>query len=481
MVSELTDLMRTLVLAPAFGSDGVFNFLRQQLDVVRYALAPIKWNRLQSDRRYSANEEFWGALQHPADPIRANTVVHLHKFALTEWLPRTPGVYHTAHARRERRTAQGFRISEDDFLQRASQHRRRPGTSWNDHGRPNPASVIYDPYGKSKMIEGGIGCVRLKEIDLAQGRTWFLGATSSEAVHEGIPIALNDERYKEYISDIARGGFVCDLVARSRFMPSSLERMYRNAVHIPQMYLEVEQLRPIRTRSLDVRKGDWVTGAVGFRATEGERARLLATYTSFKNGSPSSLREAVEWLDEVYVKNVFHGTVVTDFDQQSTRFAGAVFSLDSLLANAVDIETAREIVISVADPKVSAKLIERMSRSAIRMEANVKNTVKFGDGATLHNVNLNQAHTIAIGSQIGPLSDQLQKAIESCSAKVSERRATQLEKDGAALRKKLATSKLDKRGITKLLSSIESTAKAVGKAGRPILKIAGMLAAAIQG
>jgi hypothetical protein len=448
-------------------------------------MSPLKKKSPIGDRPFSSNEAVWRALTQVNDRLLPNTIVHLHKFAVTEWLPRTPGLYHDPHAEEQRRYAESFRMPEASFLGRDDRPGRRIGLSRSDKGDLHPASVIYDPYGKSKMIEGGIGCVRLKDIHLPQGLTWFLGATSSEAVHEGVPIAVSDELYRKYISDIARGGFICDLTARLRCIPDHLDAMYRQSPHIPKIYFEIEEdFADVRLydREGEPCKGDWVTGALGFRANQEGREQLLATFTSFINGDPLSLQEAVEWIEQIYVKDVFHGSVVTDFDQQSTRFAGAIFSIDSLFGNSVDVERARELVISIADPGVSEQIVRQMSRSAVKMEAYVKQTVTIGRGARVSDTQIALGgSTIAIDSRIGELADQLEAAIAKGSPSMPVREAKKLMKDGAALKNKLAAKKRNRSGIAKLLSSITGTAEAVGKAGRPILKLASMLAAAVHG
>jgi len=378
-------------------------------------------------------------------------------------------------------------MSERDFLRQAKRqgisYSRQAAREVNDESSRDWASVVYDPDGKARMIEGGIGCLRLKDVQLPQGRTWFLGATSSEAVHEGVPVALSDELYTKYIDVISRGGFSCDLTARVRLIPDILDGVYRSTPHVRKVYLEVaDDFRRVRreTASGSRRKGDWVTGAVGFRTKEHSRDKLLTTYTSFVNGSWPSLREATAWLEEVYVGAVFDGEVLTDFDQQATRFANAVFSLDNLRGNAVDIPRARTVVIRIAGSEVGERLFKHLSRSNVKVEARMRDVITIGKGAVVRGTNIAQGgSSIIVNSHIEGLSDQLKEAISENASKMPVKQAKKLREDGAKLRRKLKAKNPSKSGMTKTLASITKTARAVGNAGRPIAKLAGMLITAL--
>jgi hypothetical protein len=139
MAAELTELVRTWIVAPALGNRAVYNFLRQQINVVRYVFSPVKRPSGLTDRRYVSNQDFWGSLQHPTEPLRPNTVVHLQGFAITEWLPRTPGLFHTAHAARRRAAAENNRMSENEFLRMVGRYGNRSRS--DDVGR-RPVSVL---------------------------------------------------------------------------------------------------------------------------------------------------------------------------------------------------------------------------------------------------------------------------------------------------------------------------------------------------
>src|SRR5471030_1500043 len=162
MFRKRLDWKGVAIMAPALGARGVLSFLRQQLNLLVYGMRPLEEIRTPPDQNFGSNEAFWKALREKR--VLTNSVVHLQEFAVTEWLPRTPGLYHDPHAETQRHNAEAFQMSSERFLHQTNRPGKRIGLSRSDSGHRHPASVIYDPYGKSLMIEGGIGCVRLKDI-----------------------------------------------------------------------------------------------------------------------------------------------------------------------------------------------------------------------------------------------------------------------------------------------------------------------------
>ena len=51
MATGIKDWMHTLILAPALGRESVLTFLRQQVNLLRYAMSPLK--KIESNRRPS--------------------------------------------------------------------------------------------------------------------------------------------------------------------------------------------------------------------------------------------------------------------------------------------------------------------------------------------------------------------------------------------------------------------------------------------
>jgi hypothetical protein len=295
----------------------VANGIEAQLAPANLILPPIHSTNLQGapDRRFSSNELFWSEVL--SGRLRANTVVTLEDFFLFEWYPRSPGLFHTERARDVRADAQFH-------LLRLTERERR---IYEDTRPPDP--VVYSLYGKSLMLEGGLGCIRLLPKNTETGPRRFVSASSNFSAHEGVPVAISETDYAKYIDYIANYGVLpCNLMGRLKFLPEPLLSLTVSYyVGVPRMYLSVDEVRPART-SVDVQeKRPLVSVAVMFESTI--RGSVSAAYISFIPGASSSMSERLRWLD-YYVTEMHEGRVVTDFDEQVTHFSGAAFSLHKI-------------------------------------------------------------------------------------------------------------------------------------------------------
>ena len=72
---------------------------------------------------------------------------------------------------------------------------------------------------------------------------------------------------------------------------------------------------------------------------------MNATYIDFIPGSTGNLSQRLDWPNH-YVRNLHDGTILTDFDEQMTRFPNAVFSLDKIASGTID----RSEISNVANP-----------------------------------------------------------------------------------------------------------------------------------
>ena len=84
-------------------------------------------------------------------------------------------------------------------------------------------AVVYNPYGKGSMLEGGIGNIRLKPITINGQECFLVGASASGVCHEGFPIALPSQLYDQYIDQISeRGANFCAVVGKLKFIPNEV-------------------------------------------------------------------------------------------------------------------------------------------------------------------------------------------------------------------------------------------------------------------
>jgi hypothetical protein len=94
------------------------------------------------DSQFATTEEFWQAVL--SEKVRARRTVTLHDVLLSEWFPRSPGLYHTKGAAGAREEAQNYIMPLTEEEQ-------------SIYLRSNPSDpVVHDLYGKKRMLHGGI-------------------------------------------------------------------------------------------------------------------------------------------------------------------------------------------------------------------------------------------------------------------------------------------------------------------------------------
>jgi hypothetical protein len=291
-----------------------------------YLTKPILASQSE-DRSYSSSEQFWTDIL--SGKLRSSFVVSLSNLRLFEWFPRSPGLYHTgkaAYAREEalRHIDYGFPDRSDVTRDHANPLRRITPA-----GDSDDRLIVFTPAGKQSMLEGGIGCIRLKPIQFPDGIFWFMSASSTESPDQGIPVAIADEDYGRVIETIQNCGYcICNLVGRIKFVGQDGPRLYPSFGGVPQIYVQIESLEPQRTEKI----GADVSVAVSFKGNVEGRVGIYAAYVTFDPSQMHSKSDAIEWLKSKYVEGRYAGTIVTDFDQQANIFSRTLFSLDAVMA-----------------------------------------------------------------------------------------------------------------------------------------------------
>jgi hypothetical protein len=256
---------------------------------------------------------------------------------LFEWFPRSPGLFYTD-------LAAGARAFALDHVRNIA-----PGEYSAYHAGadapPDHASLIravtdveklarvqiFTPQGKLSMLQGGIGCIRLRTALVEDlGRAWFMSATSSTSPDEGIPLLVPHELYESYIGRIRENGFATvSICGRTRFIPDRYLDLYSAMNGIPQLYVEVES---IDDAGDDCGYG-FVSVAASFVAEINGRTSIYAAYVTFDPGHPGARANAARWLREEYVQGFYNGQILTDFDQQAPTISNTLFSLDEVLTS----------------------------------------------------------------------------------------------------------------------------------------------------
>jgi transcriptional regulator with XRE-family HTH domain len=107
-----------------------------------------------ADSHFETNESFWEKVLD--EQLRANATVILKDFNLFEWFPRSPGLFHTKRGQLAREDAADRRI--------LSPMRASPFS---------PDTRVYNLQGKVRMLQGGLGCIRLLPKQTKIGTLWF--------------------------------------------------------------------------------------------------------------------------------------------------------------------------------------------------------------------------------------------------------------------------------------------------------------------
>jgi hypothetical protein len=309
------------------GDEDVADGIEAQIGPANLILppSPVPTPDGTGSRNFQTNESFWDEVL--SEGIHANTQVTLDNFFLSEWFPRSPGLFHTGLAWDARR------IAESSTLPLSDEERRL----YESTGPPNPH--VYDICGKVKMLSGGLGCIRLLPKATESGLLWFMSASSSMSAHEGVPIALTESLYGSYIDRLTEHGvFPCTLTGKLRFLPEPLLSLYRDYTGVRRLYLQIEEIQPVPLDPHDL--SPIVSVAVMFESPLYDNC---AAYVSFTPGIGGSIWQRLSWLEH-YVATFYNGIILTDFDEQMTRFRDAVFSLDKICNGRLSGPDVRSIV-----------------------------------------------------------------------------------------------------------------------------------------
>lgn len=329
-----------LVHLPMASSRGSEQFL---LDHLSYAnvLGPTQSSVGTKHLVFRSNEEFWAAVLH--EDIRDFHTVTLESFQLVDWYPRSPGLFHTDRARDSRKWASHYVREQTD-------------------------SIVYDRDGKGLMIEGGIGSVRFKPLQIAGTNCWLWTATSDAYCHSGVPICVPEHLLRDV-------GFANEyrytLIGQVRSLPDILETHFAHMARVPQIYLWVDSVREvIQGYPMPI----YVTPMVFFIAHRSDRPHEQAsvTYVTCRPDDLSELDRAADWLEH-YVDE-YHGEIITNYDQRRRMFAGVPFSLDNVMAGRPDTswmsgwhrDALRHVNEAAEDIKALSRGTEKYNIGAIR-------------------------------------------------------------------------------------------------------------------
>lgn len=273
--------------------------------------------------------EFWAmALEHrPAAGYR----VSLEDLCVTEWLPYSPGRYHTEDARWERRQATRQISSIAD---------RPDGTKF----------VEFTPHGKASMVRGGVGSLRLAPKGSSSGLIYFLGASSSGYSYKGIPVAFDANCYDRLEPDIRTRGYSWgSVVGEIRILPSTDERI-QYPRRTPRYYLLATDFE--RSSQIDARPtaSAQIIYDVPRRGHDGKSW----CFTHFKpSRHDSDLYAGIEWMEEYARRNstTLDGelSIISDFDELHNHFTDVEFPIRDVMRHRLNIPRLRQYIGTYID------------------------------------------------------------------------------------------------------------------------------------
>ncbi len=242
--------------------------------------------KIQSDRTYEDNENFW------KDALN-NTLIHgmmigLSGFHLTEWVPSAPGRYFTSEATDARNEAERY-----------VNHQRRE----------------YLPIGKQFMVLGGVGSIRLAERSIGGSDAHPLCASASGISHQGIPVILRESEYRKVMRSLSEsGGCLVNLVGHLKIVPKEQIPINFDG-QIRRYFLFVDDLELLGP---SIKLISTVAITFSYNGRIGDK---LWSFCSF-DPAQQDVKAAVNWLND-YALRYSHAPqplILSDFDEHFQHF-----------------------------------------------------------------------------------------------------------------------------------------------------------------
>lgn len=320
---------------------------------------------------YASEEDFWHDALETQAMFETRRLV-LKDFVLMEWVPRSPGRYHSAAGRQARSGA--------------AEHMLQVTTIADREG----GSVLYDPVGKSAMITGGLGCLRLAMKTLGGSEVKLLSASSSGLAHGGIVVAVRAGDYATLGARIAeRGGARCSLTGELRYWNADKYLPFGAEVGIPRLYLLVDDLDigADKLPNLDATPAIVFSSQGGGPEGAGDFYGNFYAYTHIDPADAEAVPRCVRWLQDNYVEARYSGRVLTDFDETTPRFPATACALRDVLDPARSLaEVAAPLIEeNLVVPQLAQLYVQTLNVE--RWEATMSNFSITGDGNVVGNNN----------------------------------------------------------------------------------------------
>lgn len=426
-------------IVPELNSEAVAAFIINHLsstNLLRDATPAVS----APDNAFNSNDAFWKSIL--ARNATALSWIELPSFQISDWYPRSPGLYHTDEAHQQRKRALQNLVDED-------------GVSH------------YRPAGKTDMIAGGIGTIRFKPISIEGSAHWMCTATSDHYCHTGIPLAV-PQRLLSNIDIYKPGKF--RVVGQLRFLPKFFDEYFQHYIRIPQLYVQVSELRRLSDDGHPIT----VTPMVFFEA-EGEWGEQHnVTYVQCSSLDDEELDRASDWI-EGYVQR-YGLAILTNFDQQRPTFANVPFSLQTVMTNRLDAAAINSLHIYRAEliqPEINKIFAEKAD-----MSTNI--SITLGDGTVIHGDmvvansirdSFNRVATADSPDDIKETLKELVPAMVKLVEGLDKESAAETARDLEALTAEATSTSPRKKWWQLSIDGITTAAEKVADVGKPVLEI----------
>lgn len=400
------------------GARAAIRAMRPSLFIKQY-LSPLFFRKTKPSKRPQhvgpliSEDQFWGQ---SGDVMFGS--VHLKGFRITDWFPRSPGVFWSKHARWARDEVYASRPESDPEL-----------------------GLIYTPESKMGLIEGGgIGTIRLRPRSVDETLCWFGTAVKSDHCHVGIPLAIPDTLLQE---SAIHWGDTVDLKGRVKFLQDvGLEDVGHEVSGVRPILVVVDELRGVAIR----RKPETpiIITPVALFQTDDKYERSKYSFVQCPAGSDSELDNATEWIEKYSTKHSGH--IITNFDEQRPILANAPLSYQRLVNKTYDKSIIKEFT--------GMMVVERVD-NLVHEHNTFVGEINMG-----HNINVTGPAIIAIDSTLSHVTQTIGAAPGLDASQKSK-----LEAMVESLKKELDSIKASHPDEAKEIAS--AVEKAVAHASKP--------------
>lgn len=300
---------------------GVGKWVVDYLELPNYLFVRAR-GFMEGEKIYTSEEQYWRDLLGPSfsssglrrPRLLEGQVVVLRNFQLSEWFPRVPGLYWTGYGRKLRRNSEK-NIKYSPVL-----------------------GFHYWPHDKGRMILGGLGSVRTKEVDNLR----LFAATTSGKIDAGIPVLFSKNVTGKVLSFTRKHPNIeVDLRGVIRKIPFTYQY---GAPHVPKMVVYVNSILNLKKYVSDFQlsASAWT---IYYSLRAKREKRFGYTYAHFNPVDDKSIIKATDWINDYiseYTKG--NGIPISDYDQITPRFTTALLPLENVMAGNIDYPKLSEVL-----------------------------------------------------------------------------------------------------------------------------------------